>query len=401
MKYLVNIFEQLGGTIHPISKDYRDSEGNRKYPTNITVASYKDRLVTNTRLTDYAYIPIYGPSMIQYTSNKREWMNMISCNAIEDNEERFKTYELLGNTSTSLNNGVNYHGLEDVRLVVWNDTLYGIGFRPDVIPNRVIPQLIEFDDEYNIIHSWTLDTGRPMEKNWQPIVDKPFTFMYDPATPTTITLDMEKLKEEGINNIEAPEFTGRLCGSSQLIKLSSGGYISICHTSHKYRGHNGYMYWMYNHYFVVYNDNLDVIWMSQPWRFTNDRLEFCCGMTEHDENIYITFSVYDGTTHMMSISKRTFEGIISNMMQDGSVYESQPNDSYMKRCYETHEIASVDKVIYLMALEQSGELTKPDDIIGVVDMYESMIQHRKGLILYFMTRHRENKNLIEYYDKLN
>lgn len=405
MMYLASMFQKY---CSPTSWYWSDCEDRPKYPTNITLASYKNKLVTNIRLTDYAYIPVAGPDIIQYTSAKAGWQNMLSCSAIFDDKNKLKIHELLGSTSTSLNNGVLYHGLEDVRLVVWNDILYGIGFRPDIIPNRVIPQLIEFDDGYEIVRSWFLDTGALMEKNWQPIPDKPFCFVYDPTIPTIVELDMENLKSttdpndtESINRIEPPKFSGQLSGSSQLIRLSNGNYLSICHTSHRFPGNNGYMHWVYNHYFVLYDSDMKMIGVSQPWRFTGDRLEFCCGMCEHEGHICISFSVYDGMTHIMKVPTLEFEMFLADFTNDPGRFNMGPADSYLKECYYTPgAIQGLDRIIYQMTLEQNGELIDPNDIIEVVQEYKSMIQHNKGLILYMMRRHPDNKELIKYFKTL-
>ena len=53
-----------------------------------------------------------------------------------------------------------FRGLEDPRLAVWNNTLYGVGFRPDIQPGKVIVQLIEFNEDYTIRRTWFINTNK-------------------------------------------------------------------------------------------------------------------------------------------------------------------------------------------------------------------------------------------------
>ena len=243
----------------PFIRSYQDSGGNLRASANISIASYKGNIVFNTRITNYMYVPMIASDKLMWVQTFGERGKISSHNVIGTINSTPALYELIGENGFRLNN-MSFAGLEDVRLVVWNDILYGIGFRPDVIDGMVIPQLIEYNDDLTINRSWFLKTNKTMEKNWQPIEDRPFTFMYDPDKSYLVTLNIDELQVADdpnnptiINEIETPDFTGVLSGSTQLIRLDDGGYVSICHTGHRYTGKDFYEHWVYNHYFVVYD----------------------------------------------------------------------------------------------------------------------------------------------------
>ena len=52
-----------------------------------------------------------------------------------------------------------------MRIVTWNNMVYGIGARPDLIENKVVQQLIEFTDDFQINRSWILETNSNIEQD--------------------------------------------------------------------------------------------------------------------------------------------------------------------------------------------------------------------------------------------
>ena len=408
MNYISSIFCQNGGNCHPLISSYRDSNGYQKAPTNVSVTSYKGNIIQNTRLTDYLYIPIQATDVIQYIPIIGDKNKTISCNAIGILNDNPLIYELMGNNISSLINDITYYGLEDVRLVVWNDTLYGIGFRPDIIKGKVIPQLVEYNDDLSINRSWFLNTDKQMEKNWQPIENMPFTFMYDPDKSFTITLDIDKLDVADnndsptiINWIETPEFSFSISGSTQLIRFNDDQYISICHTGHRYISPVGLEKWVYNHYFVIYDNDLNKLWTSEPFRFVCDCMEFTCGMCRHNNDIYITFTMYDGIPHVLSISFDKFQEIINNMMDKPGIYEGEPNDKYMVDSYMNNDISSISKLPYMFYLENIHRLENPNDIIELLESPNILKSIYDGILLFFITRRHDNQIILNEFKKYN
>lgn len=404
MIYLVNHLKHFDGRCTPILQNFMDNNGNNKFPTNISITNFQNKLITNIRLTDYAYIPVGSSDIVYFIQSSYDSNQTTSCNIIFDDKNRSVVYETNGDTNFNLNS-VSFKGLEDIRLVTWNNILYGIGFRPDIIFGHVIPQLIEYNDDLSIKHSWVINTNKVMEKNWQPIEDMPFNFMYDSDTSKIISLDIKNLSMADdnnhpsiINEIDAPEFSSNLCGSSQIIKYGNG-YLSICHTSHRWLATDGKIHWFYNHYLVKYDNNLNKIWVSKPFRFVDNCLEFCCGLTTINNGIYIGFSMYDGLVHILSYSMDGFNRLIEQLENNSEDLNGDPPISYLYECYKKSQSAdSIGEIVYLFALEQAHMLDNTNRILEVLKKFNFSKRVLKGILLYFITRRSDTQPLLK---KLN
>ena len=409
MLYLVPILKSLGCLTNPMNSDMRgwiDGNGKQKFPTNVSTTYHKNHLVFNTRLTDYMYVPMGNPNRLIYISNN-EHPGSVSCNDIHDSTGNHIIYETEGTANTTLSNGISYKGLEDVRLVVWDDTLYGIGFRPDIIAGKVIPQFIEFNDDFSFKHTWFLNTNKYMEKNWQPIYDEPFTFMYDPDNAHIVKLDIESLEETSdpvlpvvINDIDTPDFTGRLCGSTQVVTLPDETHISICHTSHRYLGFDQQMHWIYNHYFVLYDKDMQNKRISIPFHFIDDCMEFTCGMCMAHDNIVITFTLYDGAPQVISIPINTFMSLIDTIMNHPSELKSAPDIEYITNAVSNPMLSPADKFLYVMGMECHGIHAPIQNTLESIIANQIPNVYKKRILAYLITRRPDGNDLIKYYDKL-
>lgn len=407
MKYLTNIIKEYNGNCEPLSGIFKDSNDKVKFPTNITVTSYNGGVVVNTRITDYAYIPLRSRSNLIYVPNNEDTSKVTSCNIIKQlyGVSLPVTHELVGEIGIQMG-GTQFKGLEDVRLVVWNNTLYGVGFRPDIQPKKVIVQLIEFNEDYTIRRTWFINTNKNMEKNWQPVEDMPFTFMYDPDSAGVVTIDIDSIREADNNNtspivnyVDTPDFTGKLSGSSQLIHLKDGNYLSICHTSHRWEGANHTFNWLYNHYFVLYDEKLNKIWTSEPFRFVDDCMEFCCGMCHHNNDLYISFSMYDGTTHIISIPFDNLTEIISQLRDNPTAFESMPNEDYMIQNLEDDKIKGIDKFIYIMYAESINRLANTDDVIELLKGMYLPWYFKYNIIKYLIVHGKDRQSLMKEFEQ--
>ena len=411
MIYLIDTMNRFNGGCIPVLHSFKDLAGNEKFPTNISITNHQGKLISNIRLTDYTYIPVGTPNVIHYISHSTDTCTCTcSCNAIFEvnNDIHPLVYETNGDTGFKLNQ-VSFKGLEDIRLIHWNDKLYGIGFRPDIIEGQVIPQLIEYNDDLTINRSWVINTHKNMEKNWQPIEDIPFTFMYDPDRSETITLNINELKEADnntkptiINELNPPDFSFNLCGSSQLIKYRDG-YISLCHTSHRWRSTDEKIHWQYNHYFVRYDKDLNKIWVSQPFKFVNECMEFCCGMTILNDTVYISFSMYDGINHILSYSMEGFNRLLETLENNPDELNGNPAIPYLHDCYNVDKFQSINpicEIVYLFALEQVHVLDNPDRILHVLKKINLPRRIIDAMILYFCVRRSDNQLLLNELKKI-
>ena len=321
MGSIVKTILKHGGKVNGLSMHIPNDANN--YSNNPTIANWNGRLVVNMRKNPYYLISLRNSDRVEFVTYGKD---IYSFNTIGylDNINKFKTlipgpgpYKIMG----------KYTGMEDMRLVVWDNDLYGILSRPDVVPNKVVMQLIRFNEMLDMVDTWVFETPNYFEKNWLPIQDKPFNFLYDPATGACIELNIANYKEADdvvaptiINQINPPSFSGGLCGSSQVMPYKDG-YICLCHS--RYDWVDTYKHVYYTHQFVVYDKNMKPVSVSKPFNFFNKSVEYCCGLESDGENIYITFSLHDGVCGMLTIPISEFDSVVDYCFNKEMEYFSE------------------------------------------------------------------------------
>lgn len=264
------------------------------YPSNVTITRWRGHLVVNMRLLNYT-VSYYTHSRTEcnhgYTEN---YIGVLNDSTINGHVIQ-RTYS---SNRYGLFSDAAFSGREDIRLVVWNDRLYGICSRPDV-KDHIVMELLEFDEEFNVYHVCYIDTG-VNEKNWMPISDKPFHFMYSCNTGRVIRVELNG----GFEFVNEREVQCEwLSGSTQLINYKDG-YIGVVHRAHNMR---------YESQFVKFDKNYNIEQRSVWYRFSNPSVErfeiiteesgreFCCGIYRDDSNIYVTYSIMDTCPQLLTI----------------------------------------------------------------------------------------------------
>ena len=306
MKSLVTFAIENGGsnTIIPASNElienlnqlYIDDKKNTFHTTNPSCVFYKDELLMNCRAINY---------IKDFCSNQFNPTNY-NVNHIYNDVNCIHSFNLLYTKNTVQylpipegNFLCPYNGLEDVRMVVWNDKLYVYGTRWDIINGKGRICIYELNEEFEPVHCIVCDANWLMdcEKNWAAIEDKPFTFIY--STNPLIIVEVNPNTGE-INVIKETPYRYNipsLRGSTPLVKLPQGGYLTITHESPRYQNNIYEMF--YTERFVIYTNDLDIGYVSEPFVFTNDLCEFCCGLQIKNDKVYITYSELDCTANLL------------------------------------------------------------------------------------------------------
>lgn len=299
-----------------------------------------DRFLMNQRTVSYF---IHGTSKDNYDSwgplhyviqtERFNWLETVNYMGVSDNPMEgfnFKQIEM-----KERKHQWEFHGLEDVRVVRWNGILYGIGVRRDDNPTgRGRMELCRLDDNFNEIDSVKLkapDENTYCVKNWMPVTDMPFHFI-DTANPLRIvkadpeTGDVEvvvqKDKQPILEGFDMPR------GSSQCIPFKDG-HLTIIHTCQMYYTGNNRKYARYLHAFIYYNKNWEIEKVSPLFSFDDLFIEFCCGMTAKDNDIYISFALQDNISYVMKMpTEALWEfvcGHISSEVEDDSLWGGKPS----------------------------------------------------------------------------
>jgi hypothetical protein len=207
-------------------------------------------------------------------------------------------------------------GLEDARIVKWDNKLYLSGVRRDTKTNgegRMELSHIEykFDNNCKSCGEATEVTRKRIsppgnvesycEKNWMPILDMPNHYVkwtnvtevveIDPETKTSKTII---LKDKFIPDLRD------LRGGSQVITWKDYR-ICLTHEVDLYYNEVGNKDGKYYHRFVIWDKDWNIVKLTTPFQFLTGQIEFCCGLAVHNNNLLITFGFQDNAAFLLKM----------------------------------------------------------------------------------------------------
>lgn len=206
-------------------------------------------------------------------------------------------------------------GLEDARLVNWDDKLFMCGVRRDTTTNgEGRMELSEVVDNKEIsrnrIEVPPTEDYLYCEKNWMPVVDMPYHFIKWGNPTELVKVDLETNTSEFVVVKEASEnVSTNLRGGSQVITL--GEYrIALIHEVFFPYNKQGHKDAIYTHQFIVWDKDWNIVYKSQSFNFMTALIEFACGMTIHNGEILITFGFQDNASYLIRIPMDFFKKLV-------------------------------------------------------------------------------------------
>lgn len=217
-------------------------------------------------------------------------------------------------------------GLEDARVVQWEGKHYLIGVRRDTTDNgvgRMEYTHIEIDKS-----AWTVKevarqriaaTGKDdsyCEKNWMPIVDKPYRFVKWTMPTEIVYANPERVETHQVALHQTPLPVKDQRGGSQIIKWGSM-YICITHEVDLFKNYLAQKDAIYRHRLVIWDEQFNFAGMSEPFSFLDARVEFCVGATVHNGNLLLSFGFQDNAAFILQVPKP----VVEDLIMEGLKYE--------------------------------------------------------------------------------
>lgn len=218
-------------------------------------------------------------------------------------------------------------GLEDARLAKWEGNYYMIGVRRDTTPNgqgRMELTKIDIDKD-----NWTAkevsrlripapgNDGSYCEKNWMPILDKPYHFVKW-TSPTEVVKTYPDLPPrcEQVSlryGLQAP-FDQR--GGSQVIRWGNL-YIAFPHEVFLYNNYLGQKDGVYRHRLAVWDDQFNLVGLSPSnFSFIDAMVEFCAGAAVYNENLLLSFGYQDNTAFVLEMPKDLVDAMVREALSN-------------------------------------------------------------------------------------
>ena len=218
------------------------------------------------------------------------------------------SYQKIDTSRYDLKPNWTFVGLEDVRVMRWDNILYVCGVRRDIKDDgQGRMELCEIDWTINHCKEVSRDRIQPpleetyLEKNWAPILDMPYHFIRWANPLEIVKINPEKCSSEVVvtkkDKLKVPR---GLRGSSQVIPLGTNGdRVTITHEVDFFH-HPGYhkdAY--YYHRFIIWDKNWDLVRISKPFSFMDTRIEFNTGLAIKGDDFLITYGYQDNAAYAL------------------------------------------------------------------------------------------------------
>ena len=186
-------------------------------------------------------------------------------------------------------------GFEDCRLVSWKFKLFATATACDLVRDDPKPKIAVLDlDEAGDVVRARVQPSHRHEKNWMPVVDgERLRFVYSVMPPVVLDFD----DDTGLVSPSACDVdmtTSVVRGGSQLIAYG-GGYIAVVHEVHRERAERGRGKdaYTYLHRFALFDRDVRLVRMSEPFYFRDRGIEFCAGLAEWRGSFVMSFGSAD------------------------------------------------------------------------------------------------------------
>jgi FkbM family methyltransferase len=312
-----------------------------------------DRMLCNIRHVNYTlyhsenkrFQHRYGPLQYLHPENDRHlrtWNYM----ARLDSNLQIRHIEQIDTSELDQEPIWEFVGLEDARVVRWDDRLYLTGVRRDTTTNgqgRMELSEIVIDDQgvREIARERIPAPGANTsycEKNWMPVLDQPYHYVkwtnptevvrYDPETKTTNTVFLDHTNH--IPNL--PD----LRGGSQVIPYGDH-YLALTHEVDLFKSEHGQKDAVYRHRFIVWTRDWHLVKITPSFSFMGADIEFCCGAAWQDHNLLVTFGYQDNAAFLLKIPGNLLDQILwgsepeSQGLNWGAI---QANSWFMNQVYD-------------------------------------------------------------------
>ena len=210
-------------------------------------------------------------------------------------------------------------GLEDARLMQWDAKYFLVGVRRDTTTNG--QGRMEYSEVTIDKDTWAVseinrtripapgDDNSYCEKNWVPVLDKPYHFVKWTSPVEVVKADPTEPKCEQVFVRQGLQPIKDQRGSSQLVRWGNM-YISITHEVDLFKNYLGQKDGIYRHRLCVWDDQLNLVGLSKEFSFLDARIEFCAGAAVHNGDLLISFGFQDNAAFILRTPKLVVEDLI-------------------------------------------------------------------------------------------
>lgn len=320
-KYVLN----NGGSIVPLFLDFKYTNGTGIFNPSVFYDSVLDKLFVNIRHCQYTlyhseknkFESQWGP--LSYLNPEND-MTLTTTNYMCELDKNTLAIQSVLKVDTSMLDVKpiwEFVGLEDCRVVRWDNKLYITGVRRDTTTNgQGRMELSELEYTNNSIKEVsryripsTANDASYCEKNWMPIDFMPYHYVKW-SNPTEIVFaDMHNKKTTQSFLGKSYNYPRDIRGGSQVIKLNNDYNFACGHTVNLFKSEIGAKDAVYRHCFIVWDNDWNVKTVTNQFAFLNASIEFSAGMTKFRDSFLVSFGLQDNCCYLLKIPQHLMETI--------------------------------------------------------------------------------------------
>jgi hypothetical protein len=213
-------------------------------------------------------------------------------------------------------------GLEDARLVQWDGEYSIIGVRRDTTTSgvgRMEKSVIELDKlswKAKEVKRTRIPAPGPddsyCEKNWMPILHRPNQFVKWASPVEVVELQDNECIQLAVKQGVQPTKDQR--GGSQVIQWGSV-FLSITHEVDLFKNYLEQKDGLYRHRLCVWDDQLNLVGLGQPFSFLDGNIEFCAGAAVFEGDLLVSFGFQDNAAFILRTPRAVVEDMIIEALE--------------------------------------------------------------------------------------
>jgi predicted GH43/DUF377 family glycosyl hydrolase len=323
MKNFSEFVLNRGGKIKPLVIDSSLTNGTGLFNPSIFV-DYDNKIYVNIRHCQYTLYHSeknllehpWGPLLYLNPENDITLTTKNYFGELND-DLTLKYCHAVDTSALDIQSVWEFVGLEDARIVRWNEKLYLSGVRRDVKTNGEGRMELS---ELEISESGVKEISRfrvpapdgdnsYCEKNWMPILDLPYHYLKwcNPVDIVKVSVEEKTCQRTFLGDRLFFDWDQR--GGGQVISFEDG-YLSLIHETFLEQSLAGRKDGTYRHRFIYWNKNWEPIKRSERFSFLEGKIEFACGLAKRNDEIFITFGFQDNAAYVIKSDVKTVKDFI-------------------------------------------------------------------------------------------
>ncbi len=312
-----------GGSIIPLLIDSKNTNGTGL--TNCSIFPDGDNVYINLRHVEYTlyhsekvkYAHPWGPVVYLHPENDWRLKTNNFMGMLNESHEDFSFYSKVDTSEHDQTPLWEFVGLEDARLVKWDNKLYLSGVRRDTTTNgegRMELSEVEIlsDNTFKEVSRQRIPIPGPgpsyCEKNWMPVVDLPYHYVKWCNPTEVVEYDPESKTSRTVFLGETPlDINFDFRGGSQVLPYKNDYRIALCHVTSLFKSETGKKDCTYRHRFIIWDKQWNVVSYTDEFDFIGGHVEFSCGACFHKGMFLITFGFQDNTSFLLKVTSEYLE----------------------------------------------------------------------------------------------